>query len=50
MSVRKFEFNCFDVVLDFEHGTATLSDVLSAEVGSEQTVSLTFFLDACGVS
>lgn len=50
VAIRSFEFNCFDVVLDFECGTATLGDVLSSGAGSEQVIPLPFFLEACGLS
>jgi hypothetical protein len=50
VAIRSFEFNCFDVVLDFECGTATLGDVLSSGADSEQKMSLPFFLGACGLS
>ncbi|MEE1892458.1 hypothetical protein V0R51_06060 [Pseudomonas otitidis] len=50
VAIRNFEFNCFDVALDFEFGTATLGDVLSSGAGSEQVIPLQFFLEACGLS
>lgn len=48
--IRALEFNCFDVVLDFERGTATLGHVLSSGADSEQVMSLPFFLGACGLT
>ena len=50
IDIISFEFNCFDVALDFECGTATLGDVLSSGAGSEQVIPLPFFLEACGLS
>lgn len=50
LAIRDFEFNCFDVVLDFESGTVTLADILSSGAGTEQTVSLPFFIEVCGLS
>lgn len=50
LSIKILEFNCFDVVLDFERGTAILEDVLSSGADSEQKMPLPFFLGACGLS
>ena len=50
VAIRSFDFNCFDVVLDFECGTVTLGDVLSSDADSEQKMSLLFFLRACGLN
>ncbi|MDH0650331.1 hypothetical protein N5D48_26125 [Pseudomonas sp. GD03858] len=50
IAIKNFEFNCFDVVLDFEHDTATLEDVLSSGAGGEQIIPLPFFLEVCGLS
>ncbi|RMR13721.1 hypothetical protein [Pseudomonas syringae group genomosp. 3] len=50
LSIKGMEFNCFDVVLDFERGTATLEDALSSGPDSEQEMPLPFFLRACGLS
>lgn len=50
IAIRIFEFNCFDVKLDFRSATATLSDVLSTGAGSEQMVPLPLFLKVCGLS
>ncbi|WP_369990759.1 hypothetical protein [Pseudomonas xanthosomatis] len=47
--VRELEFNCFDVVLDFERRVAKIVNILSSGNGSEQEVPLQFFLDACGL-
>lgn len=49
-TIKSFEFNCFDVVLDFELRQATLEDVLSTGAGSVQRIPLPLFLKACGLS
>lgn len=50
LAVCEFEFNCFDVVLDFENNVAILVDVLSDDEGSEQKIPLQPFFKACDLS
>ncbi|KPY68480.1 hypothetical protein FOM00_29145 [Pseudomonas sp. ST1] len=50
LAIRGLELNCFDILLNFERGTATLGDVLSSGTNSEQEMPLPFFLRACGLS
>ena len=47
---REFEFNCFDVSLDFEKGIVTLRDVLSAEESSFLDIPIRDFISACGLN
>ncbi|MBD8147842.1 hypothetical protein IFT37_19240 [Pseudomonas fluorescens] len=46
--LREFEFNCFDVSLDFEKSIVTLQDVLSSEEGNTINVPMRDFISACG--
>lgn len=46
--LREFEFNCFDVSLDFEKGIVTLQDVLSCEEGNTINVPMRDFISTCG--
>ena len=46
---RAFEFNCFDVSLDFEKGIVTLQDVLSAGESSVLDIPIRDFISACGL-
>ncbi|MEO8641317.1 hypothetical protein [Pseudomonas sp.] len=48
--LREFEFNCFDVSLDFERGIVTLQDALSAGEGSSLDISMRDFASACGLN
>lgn len=48
--LREFEFNCFDVSLDFEKGIVTLQDVLSAGESSFLDVPIRDFISACGLN
>ena len=47
---REFEFNCFDVVLDFERGVVKLQDALSSGVESSAELPMSEFISACGLS
>ena len=47
---REFEFNCFDVSLDFEKGIVTLQDVLSAGESSFLDIPIRDFISACGLN
>ncbi|MNT97658.1 hypothetical protein D3C72_2400290 [compost metagenome] len=47
--LREFEFNCFDVVLDFERGVVRLQDALSSGVESCTELPLPDFIFACGL-
>lgn len=48
--LREFEFNCFDVSLDFEKGIATLQDVLSTGESSFFDMPIRDFISACGLN
>lgn len=48
--LREFEFNCFDVSLDFEKGIVTLQDVLSIGESSSFDISIRDFASACGLN
>lgn len=48
--LREFEFNCFDVSLDFEKGIVTLQDVLSAGESSSLDIPMRDFISACGLN
>lgn len=48
--IREFEFNCFDVVLDFERGVVKLQDALSSGVESSTELPMSYFISACGLS
>lgn len=47
---REFEFNCFDVYLDFEKGVVTLQDVLSVGESSFLDMPIREFISACGLN
>lgn len=47
---REFEFNCFDVSLDFEKGIVTLQDILSAGESSFLDIPIHDFISACGLN
>lgn len=47
--IREFEFNCFDVVFDFERGLVRLQDALSSGVESSTELPLSDFVFACGL-
>ena len=47
--LREFEFNCFDVSLDFEKGTVTLQDALSSEEGSFLNLPMRDFISTYGL-
>lgn len=44
---REFEFNSFDVVLDFSRGVAIVQDVLIAGEDGDQEISMSAFVDVC---
>lgn len=44
---RYFEFNCFDVSLDFENGVVTLQDVLSSGADSSVEIPISNFISIC---
>ena len=46
---REFEFNSFDVVLDFSRGLVIVQDVLIAGEDGEQEVSMSDFSDVCNL-
>jgi hypothetical protein len=48
--LREFEFNCFDVALDFEKGIVTLHDVLSAGGSSSLDLAMSDFISTCGLN
>ena len=48
--LMEFEFNCFDVSLDFEKGIVTLQDVLSAGESSFLDIPIRDFVSACGLN
>lgn len=48
--LRELEFNCFDVLLDFEKGIVTLQDVLSAGGSSFLDMPIRDFISACGLN
>lgn len=48
--VRGFEFNCFDVVLDFERGVVNLQDSLSSGDESATELPMSDFISACGLN
>ncbi len=48
--LREFEFNCFDVSLDFEKGIVTLKDVLSSGDSSFLDMPICDFISACGLN
>ncbi|MFV3316852.1 hypothetical protein [Pseudomonas sp. NY15374] len=47
---REFEFNCFDVYLDFEKGFVTLQDVLFVGESSFLDMPIREFISACGLN
>ncbi|MBX8606636.1 hypothetical protein K5D65_05510 [Pseudomonas cichorii] len=48
--LREFEFNCFDVSLDFEKGIVTLQDVLSVGESSFLDMPIRDFISVCGLN
>ncbi|UFH49283.1 hypothetical protein [Pseudomonas sp. KNUC1026] len=48
--LREFEFNCFDVSLNFEKGIVRLQDVLSAGANSFLDMPVHDFISACGLN
>ncbi|AUZ44162.1 hypothetical protein [Pseudomonas orientalis] len=48
--LRKFEFNCFDVSLDFENDIVTLQNILSSGEGDALNVPMHDFISACGLN
>ncbi|MCA5974611.1 hypothetical protein B1F69_24785 [Pseudomonas syringae] len=48
--LREFEFNCFDVSLDFEKDIVTLQDALSAGESSFLDIPIRDFISACGLN
>ena len=47
---REFEFNCFEVSMNFEKGIVTLQDVLSAGHSSFLNMPIRDFISACGLN
>jgi hypothetical protein len=47
--LRDFEFNLFEVSLNFEKGIVTLQDVLSDKLGSSVDIPIYEFASACGL-
>lgn len=50
VALRSFEFNCFNVILDFENNIVLLEDALACGPESEQKIRLSVFLKVCGLS
>ncbi len=48
--LSEFEFNCFDVALDFEKDIVMLQDVLSAGGSSSLDIPMCDFISACGLN
>jgi hypothetical protein len=48
--LREFEFNCFDVSLDFEKGIVTLQDVLSIGESGFLDIPIRDFISASGLN
>ena len=48
--IREFEFNCFDVSLNFEKDIVTLQDVLSTKESSFLDIPIRDFISACGLN
>lgn len=48
--LRDFEFNCFDVILNFEKSIVTLQDVLSSGEDSTFDMPMPDFISACGLN
>ena len=48
--LRAFEFNCFDVSLDFEKGIVTLQDVLSSGDSKFLDIPIRDFISACSLN
>ncbi|WP_449125650.1 hypothetical protein [Pseudomonas viridiflava] len=48
--LMEFEFNCFDVSLDFENGIVTLQDVLSVGESSFLDMPIFDFATACSLN
>ncbi len=48
--LREFEFNCFDISMDFEKGIVTLQDALSAGENSFLDMPIREFISACGLN
>lgn len=48
--LREFEFNCFDVIFNFEKNIVTLQDVLSSGEDSTFDMHVPDFISACGLS
>lgn len=46
---REFEFNSFDVVLDFSRGMVIVQDVLIAGEDGDQEISMSDFIDVCNL-
>ena len=47
---RDFEFNCFDIYMDFEKGIVTLQDALSAGENSFLDIPIRDFISVCGLN
>lgn len=47
--LREFEFNCFEVYLDFEKGIVTLQDVLFSGKSSVLDMPICDFISACSL-
>lgn len=48
--LRHFEFNCFDVSLNFEKGIVTLQDILSSGESNFLDIPIRDFISACGLN
>lgn len=48
--VREFEFNCFDITLDFERGMVKLQDTLSSGIESYIELPMAYFISVCGLN
>ncbi|MEX5554671.1 hypothetical protein [Pseudomonas pergaminensis] len=46
---REFEFNSFDVVLDFSRARVIVQDVLIAGEDGDQEISMSDFIDVCNL-
>ena len=47
---RHFEFNCFDVSLNFEEGIVTLQDIFSSGGSNCLDIPIRDFISACGLN
>lgn len=49
MAIREFEFNVFDVVIDFERQVVVVQDVLLPGTEEGVSISLAEFVRLCGI-